>query len=174
LYILKRSPSNILASSPPAPALISKIEFLESSGSFGINKTLTFSSKSGILLSRASGAGGQHVNKTESAIRLTHIPTGLVSISSTERSQKQNRINALQSIKLKIRQFNKRKTLIDKSKIEVNKYKASFGSQVRNYILFPYKLIKDPRTLFEIHSFSNIYSIKTMSFALSLIVWKYL
>jgi len=123
---------------------------------------------------KSSGAGGQHVNKTNSGIRITHIPTKIVSVSSTERSQKQNRILALSYLKSKIRRFNKKKTSISKSEGEIKKYKASFGSQVRNYILFPYKLIKDPRTLFELHSFSDLNSIKVVSFTLSLTIWKYL
>ena len=95
---------------------------------------------------RASGAGGQHVNRTESAVRMTHIPTNLVVQCQNERSQHKNRASAMKQLRAKLFEYelNKRREL--DRKIEDSKLEINFGSQIRSYVLAPYRMIKDHRT----------------------------
>lgn len=95
---------------------------------------------------RASGAGGQHVNRTESAVRCRHLPSGVVVECQQERSQIQNREKALQMLKSKLYELEVRKRNEAKAKVEGGKMKIEWGSQIRNYVLHPYKLVKDLRT----------------------------
>lgn len=95
---------------------------------------------------RSGGAGGQHVNKTESAIRITHLPSGIVVSCQMERSQHKNRATAMKMLRSQLydREIRKRREAIDAHHAE--KSEASFGSQIRNYVLYPYQLVKDVRT----------------------------
>jgi peptide chain release factor 2 len=98
---------------------------------------------------RASGAGGQHVNRTESAVRVKHIPTGVVVECQQERSQIQNREKAMQMLKSKLYELEVRKRNEAKAQVEGNKMKIEWGSQIRSYVLHPYKMVKDLRTDYE-------------------------
>jgi peptide chain release factor 2 len=95
---------------------------------------------------RASGAGGQKVNKTDSAIRMTHIPTGIVVSMQNERSQHKNRDMAWKVLKSRLYELGLRKQQAERDKIEAGKADNSFGSQIRNYVLAPYRMVKDVRT----------------------------
>jgi len=98
---------------------------------------------------RSSGAGGQHINKTESAIRITHLPTGLVVSCQTERSQMQNRETAMRMLKSKLLEIKEREHLEKISDIKGVQMKIEWGSQIRSYVFMPYTLAKDHRTGFE-------------------------
>lgn len=98
---------------------------------------------------RSGGPGGQHQNKTESGVRYTHIPTGVVAESRSERSQHKNDANAMALLKAKLIRMEEMKREAEYSKLYDEKGEISFGSQIRNYTLQPYQLVKDVRTDFE-------------------------
>jgi peptide chain release factor 2 len=99
---------------------------------------------------RSTGAGGQHVNTTDSAVRITHLPTGIVVTCQNQRSQIQNRAVAMQVLRSKLYELELEKRREETAELEANKQDISFGSQIRNYVLHPYRLVKDTRTKFEV------------------------
>ena len=95
---------------------------------------------------RASGAGGQHVNRTDSAVRITHMPTGLIAACQNDRSQHRNRAQAMDMLRAKLYELEVQKKRAESDVLEAQKLDTTFGSQIRNYVLHPYRLVKDLRT----------------------------
>ena len=121
---------------------------------------------------RSSGAGGQHVNKTDSAVRLTHLPSGIVVACQNERSQHKNKATAMKILRARLYELEREKQEERMAKIGPEKRDAKFGSQIRSYVLQPYRLVKDLRTGIEvgnvdavldgsIDSFIHAYLMKT-------------
>ena len=105
---------------------------------------------------RSSGAGGQHVNKTDSAIRITHIPSGIVTQCQTQRSQHKNKEQALKVLKSKLFQLEVEKQLLNKKELEGEKKDIGWGSQIRSYVFHPYNMIKDHRTKHEVGNIKSV------------------
>jgi peptide chain release factor 2 len=95
---------------------------------------------------RSTGAGGQHINTTDSAVRITHLPTGIVVTCQNQRSQHQNRDVAMKVLRSRLYEMELAKKRAETDKLAESKRDISFGSQIRNYVLHPYKLVKDVRT----------------------------
>ena len=105
---------------------------------------------------RSSGAGGQHVNKTDLAIRITHIPSGIVTQCQTQRSQHKNKEQALKVLKSKLFQLEVEKQLQNKKELEGEKKDIGWGNQIRSYVFHPYNMIKDHRTKHEVGNIKSV------------------
>ncbi|MEE8577671.1 MAG: peptide chain release factor-like protein, partial [candidate division Zixibacteria bacterium] len=105
---------------------------------------------------RASGAGGQHVNKTSSAVRITHNPSGIVVTCQSERSQHKNRDSAMTVLKSRLYQLKREEEAKKMEKFEKSKKKIEWGSQIRSYVFHPYNMVKDHRTS---HETSNVQAV---------------
>ena len=105
---------------------------------------------------RASGAGGQHVNKTSSAIRITHLPTGIVVQCQNERSQHHNKEKAMQMLKVKLKLLKEQEQAEKVSDIRGEVKEIGFGNQIRSYVMQPYTLVKDHRTNTEISNVTGV------------------
>ena len=121
---------------------------------------------------RASGAGGQHVNRTESAVRFTHLPTGLVVQCQNERSQHKNRASAMKQMKAKLYEYEMDKKRVADRKLEDTKLEINFGSQIRNYVLAPYRLVKDLRTKLSIGDVDRVLDGDIDSLTHAYLVWR--
>lgn len=121
---------------------------------------------------RSSGAGGQHVNVTDSAVRITHLPTGIVVTCQNQRSQIQNRAMAMQVLRSRLYELELEKRQAETAELEANKQDISFGSQIRNYVLHPYRLVKDTRTKFEKSDVEAVLDGEIDEFIKEFLLWK--
>ena len=120
---------------------------------------------------RASGAGGQHVNKTDSAVRITHLPTNIVVQCQNERSQQQNKAFAMKMLYAKLAQKTKEEQEAQRT-AGIEKRKMEWGSQIRSYVLHPYKMVKDHRTNFESPQPDKVLDGELMDFIEAFLVWR--
>jgi peptide chain release factor 2 len=121
---------------------------------------------------RASGAGGQHVNRTESAVRFTHLPTGLVVQCQNERSQHKNRASAMKQMRAKLYEYEMEKKRVVEKKLEDTKLEINFGSQIRNYVLAPYRLVKDLRSRLSIGDVDRVLDGDIDALIHAYLVWR--
>lgn len=139
--LVRLSPFNTKNSRETSFVLVEVLPEIEDDSEININE-----SDLKIDTYRAQGAGGQHVNTTDSAVRITHLPTGLVTQCQTERSQLQNREHALKMLKAKLVQIQEEQHLESINDIKGDFKQGSWGNQIRSYVMQPYQMVKDHRT----------------------------
>lgn len=120
---------------------------------------------------RSSGAGGQHINKTSSAVRITHLPTGIVTSSQAQRSQIQNRETAMNMLRAKLFQLEEEKKRKQTEALKGNQKEIGFGSQIRSYVFHPYNMIKDHRTNYETSDINSVMDGKLDNFIYAYLQW---
>ena len=120
---------------------------------------------------RASGAGGQHINKTDSAVRITHMPTNVVVQCQNDRSQHKNKAEAMKMLKAKLYEVEMLKRNADKQELEETKSDIGWGSQIRSYVLQPYRMIKDHRTEVEVGNVDAVLDGGLDSFIKAYLLW---
>ena len=121
---------------------------------------------------RSSGAGGQHVNVTDSAVRITHLPTGIVAQCQNERSQHKNRAVAIKILRARVYEMEMEKKRAEAQAIQDNKMDNSWGSQIRSYVLAPYRMVKDHRTKVEVGDVDRVLDGDLESFINAYLHWK--
>ncbi len=121
---------------------------------------------------RSSGAGGQHVNMTDSAVRITHFPTGIVVQCQNERSQHKNRESAYKQLRARMYEFELEKKRVESRKTEDSKLDINFGSQIRNYVLAPYRLVKDLRSRLAIGDVDRVLEGDLQPLIHAYLVWR--
>jgi peptide chain release factor 2 len=121
---------------------------------------------------RAGGKGGQHVNRTDSAVRMVHLATGIVVQCQNERSQHKNRDMALKQMRARLYEHELEKKQAEERKVEASKSDINFGSQIRSYVLAPYRLIKDHRTKFGVGDVDRVLDGDLEAFMHAYLVWK--
>lgn len=122
---------------------------------------------------RSSGAGGQHVNKTDSAVRITHLPTKIVVQCQTQRSQHQNKEEAMRMLKSRLYELEREKRIEENDKLNSKKTNNGWGYQIRSYFMHPYQLIKDLRSGYEVNNFEKMMEGEYLSdFMRSCVKWR--
>jgi peptide chain release factor 2 len=121
---------------------------------------------------RATGAGGQHINTTDSAVRITHLPSGIVTSCQNQRSQHQNKAVAMQVLRSRLYDLELEKRRAGTAELEAGKQDIAFGSQIRNYTLQPYRLVKDARTKYERSDVENVLDGEIDDFIKEFLIWR--